>query len=95
MFNLNRWCDKKARAIPWPVVQWLIDEATGKARQGYCRADDHTIKLVLSSRTSHSCHFSISPLVHRSSRNRLQPGEASIGTGAFELVTYGFSVHAV
>ncbi|QKD02039.1 ABC transporter substrate-binding protein [Mesorhizobium loti] len=101
LFNLNRWCEKKAPGNSMAGrMGVLIDEATGKARDGaIVRVDDHTIKLVLSkSDISLIANFSDFPalLVHRSfEATGSNLAKYPIGTGAFELVTYATSVHAV
>ena len=50
IFNLNRWCDKAVEGNSMAGrVSTLIDDATGKAREGaITKVDDMTVKLVTS-----------------------------------------------
>ncbi|NGO53779.1 ABC transporter substrate-binding protein [Allomesorhizobium camelthorni] len=101
IFNLNRWCDKAATGNSMAArVGSLIDEATGRAREGaITRVDDHTVKLVLN-----NPDISIIPnltdypalVVHRSfEADGADPVAKPIGTGAFELVSYDVGSKAV
>ena len=49
IFNLNRWCEKKAEGNSMAGrVASLIDDKTNKAKDGAIeKVDDHTIKLHL------------------------------------------------
>lgn len=94
IFNLNRWADKKAAGNSMAArVSSLIDEATGKAKEGaISKVDDHTIKLKLNdSDISIIANFTDYPglIVHPSFDST--GGDLvknPIGTGAFELVSY-------
>jgi peptide/nickel transport system substrate-binding protein len=93
-FNLNRWADKKAEGNSMSGrVGALIDEATGKAKDGaITKVDDHTIKLTLNaSDISLIANLTDYPalVVHPSFESA--GGDLvknPIGTGAFELVSY-------
>ena len=101
LFNLNRWCDKKAPGNSMAGrLAALVDAATGKAREGaIARVDDHTIKLKLSkSDISLIANFADFPsfLVHRSyEETGSDLVKHPIGTGPFELVSHETSVKAV
>ena len=101
VFNLNRWCDKAATGNSMAArVGSLIDEATGRAREGaITRVDDHTVKLTLK-----NPDISIIPnltdypalVVHRNFEvDGADPVAKPIGTGAFELVSYEVGTKAV
>jgi peptide/nickel transport system substrate-binding protein len=101
VFNLNRWCDKAATGNSMAArVGSLIDEATGRAREGaITRVDDHTVKLTLK-----NPDISIIPnltdypalVVHRNfEADGADPVAKPIGTGAFELVSYEVGTKAV
>ena len=101
IFNLNRWCDKAASGNSMAArVGSLIDEATGRAREGaITRVDDHTVKLALN-----NPDISIIPnltdypalVVHRNfEADGADPVAKPIGTGAFELVSYDVGSKAV
>ena len=49
IFNITRWCDKAAEGNSMAArMASLIDEASGKAREGaITKVDDHTVKLTL------------------------------------------------
>jgi peptide/nickel transport system substrate-binding protein len=100
LFNLNRWCDKKAEGNSMAGrMAALVDPATGKARDGaITKVDDHTIKLTLAnSDISIIASFSDFPalLVHRSyEETGSNLVKHPIGTGPFELVSYDASVRA-
>ena len=97
--NLNRWCEKGASGNSMAArVGGLIDEATGKARDGaITKVDDHTVKLKLS-----APDISLIPnltdypalVLHRSFTGD-DPTSNPIGTGAFELVSYSVGSKAV
>jgi len=97
--NLNRWCEKGVAGNSMAArVGGLIDEASGKARDGaITKVDDHTVKLKLS-----APDISLIPnltdypalVVHRSFSGD-DPIAKPIGTGAFELVSYDTSTKAV
>ncbi len=94
VFNLTRWADKEAAGNSMAArVSSLIDDATGKARDGaITKVDDHTVKLTLSgSDIAIIANFTDYPglIVHRSFET--DGGDLvrkPIGTGAFELVSY-------
>ncbi|CAM5533601.1 Dipeptide-binding protein DppE [Mycolicibacterium aubagnense] len=101
LFNLNRWCDKKAEGNSMAGrMAALVDPATGKAREGaITRVDDHTIKLILAnSDISIIASFADFPalLVHRSfEETGSDLVKHPIGTGPFELASFETSVRAV
>lgn len=101
VFNLNRWCDKKAPGNSMAGrMAALVDPDTGKARDGaIVKVDDHTVKLTLShSDISLIANFADFPalLVHRSfEETGLDLVKHPIGTGPFELVSFDTSVRAV
>jgi peptide/nickel transport system substrate-binding protein len=99
--NFNRWCDKAATGNSMAArVGTLIDEATGKAKEGaITKVDDYTVKLKLN-----ASDISIIPnltdypalVVHRNfEADGADPTKAPIGTGAFELVSYDVGSRAV
>ena len=97
--NLNRWCDKGVAGNSMAArVGALIDEATGKAKDGaITKVDDHTVKLKLNEPDiSLIPNFTDYPalVVHRSFGND-DPISKPIGTGAFELVSYDTGSKAV
>ena len=51
IFNLNRWCDEAAEGNSMAGrMSALVDEKTGKAREGaITKVDDHTVVLKLPS----------------------------------------------
>jgi peptide/nickel transport system substrate-binding protein len=93
-FNLTRWADKGATGNSMAArVGGLIDEATGKARDGaITKVDDHTVKLVLAAPDiSIIPNFTDYPalVVHRNfDAEGADPVGKPIGTGPFELVSY-------
>ncbi len=101
LFNLNRWCEKKAPGNSMAGrLSALVDPATSKAREGaITKVDDHTIKLKLSkSDISLIANFADFPsfLVHRSyEETGSDLVKHPIGTGPFELVSHETSVKAV
>ncbi|MGO4833855.1 ABC transporter substrate-binding protein, partial [Rhizobiaceae sp. 2RAB30] len=97
--NLNRWCEKGVGGNSMAArVGGLIDEATGKAKDGaITKVDDHTVKLKLSAPDiSLIPNFTDYPalVVHRSFSGG-DPLTDPIGTGAFELVSYDVGSKAV
>ena len=81
-------------------VGGLIDEATGKAKDGaITKVDDHTVKLKLSAPDiSLIPNFTDYPalVVHRNfDADGDDPVAKPIGTGAFELVSYDVGTKAV
>ncbi|MGO4832665.1 ABC transporter substrate-binding protein, partial [Rhizobiaceae sp. 2RAB30] len=101
IFNLDRWCDKAAEGNTMAGrMSALVDEATGKPRDGaITRIDDHTVVLKLS-----SSDISIIPsmseysslIVHRDFDKSGGDLVANpVGTGAFELVSYDVGAKAV
>lgn len=101
LFNLNRWCDKKAPGNSMAGrMAALVDPQTGKAREGaIAKVDDHTIKLTLSkSDISLIASFADFPalLVHRSfEETGSDLVKHPIGTGPFELVSFDTAARAV
>ena len=101
VFNFSRWCDKNAAGNSMAArVSTLIDEKTGKARDGaITKVDDHTVKLALS-----GSDITIIPnltdypalVVHRNfDADGADPISKPIGTGAFEFVSYDTGQKAV
>ena len=101
IFNLNRWADKGASGNSMAArVGSLIDEATGKAKEGaITKVDDHTVRLKLNaSDISLIANFTDYPalIVHRNfDADGADPVAKPIGTGAFELVSYDVGTKAV
>lgn len=94
VFNFARWCDKSAEGNSMTArMGTLVDEATGKMREGAVeKVDDMTVKLKLT-----ASDISIVPnlcdypglVVHRTFDEK--GGDfvsCPIGTGPFELVSY-------
>ena len=99
VYNLNRWCEKDVAGNSMAArVGALIDEATGKAKDGaITKVDDHTVKLKLNAPDiSLIPNFTDYPalVVHRSFTGD-DPIGKPIGTGAFELVSYDVGSKAV
>lgn len=99
VFNLNRWCEKDVPGNSMAArVGALIDEKTGKAKEGaITKVDDHTVKLALNAPDiSLIPNFTDYPalVVHRSFTGD-DPIGKPIGTGAFELVSYDVGSKAV
>ncbi|PZO80609.1 MAG: diguanylate cyclase [Mesorhizobium amorphae] len=100
-YNLARWCDKNVSGNSMAArVGGLIDEATGKAREGaITTVDDHTVKLTLSAPDIALVpNFTDYPalIVHRSfDADGADPVGKPIGTGPFELVSYDVGSRAV
>lgn len=97
--NLNRWCEKNVEGNSMAArVGALIDDATGKAKDGaITRVDDHTVKLTLNAPDiSLIPNFTDYPalVVHRSFTGDDIIGKP-IGTGAFEFVSYDVGSKAV
>jgi len=101
VFNVTRWCDKKFEGNSMAGrMATLIDEATGKAREGaIVKVDDFTVKLMLP-----ASDISIIPgmsdypalMVHRDyEKNGSDFVAHPIGTGPFELVSYEVGTKAV
>ncbi len=101
VYNLNRWCDKAAEGNSMAGrLTALMDEATGKVREGaIIKTDDHTVVLKLS-----TSDITIIPtmadytalIVHRAfDQNGADPIKFPVGTGAFELVSYDTGTTAV
>ncbi|PZO81227.1 MAG: diguanylate cyclase [Mesorhizobium amorphae] len=94
IFNINRWCEKDSPGNSMAGrMASLVDEATGKAREGaVTKVDDHTVKLTLPhSDVTIVPGFTDYPalLVHRDFDKTGGDLVANpIGTGAFELVSY-------
>ena len=99
VYNLNRWCEKGVSGNSMAArVGALIDEATGKAKDGaITKVDDHTVKLKLNAPDiSLIPNFTDYPalVMHRSFTGD-DPITKPIGTGAFELVSYDVGSKAV
>lgn len=101
IFNITRWCDKNFEGNSMAGrMSTLIDEATGKAREGaIVKVDDFTVKLLLP-----TSDISIIPgmsdypalIVHRDyEKNGSDFVKHPIGTGPFELVSYEVGTKAV
>ena len=101
IFNFNRWCDKSASGNSMAArVSTLIDEATGKAREGAIeRLDQYTVRLrpakpdiaIIANLTDYPAL-----VVHRNfESDGADPVKSPIGTGAFELVSYDVGTRAV
>ncbi|NGO54855.1 ABC transporter substrate-binding protein [Allomesorhizobium camelthorni] len=101
VFNVTRWCDKKFEGNSMAGrMATLIDEATGKAREGaIVKVDDFTVKLMLP-----ASDISIIPgmsdypalIVHRDyEKNGSDFVKHPIGTGPFELVSYEVGTKAM
>lgn len=94
VFNFTRWCDKSAEGNSMTGrMGTLVDEATGKIREGaVTKVDDKSVKLSLT-----KSDISIIPnlcdypglVVHKSFDEKGGDFKACpIGTGPFELVSY-------
>jgi len=99
VYNLNRWCEKNVEGNSMAArVGALIDDATGKAKDGaITKVDDHTVQLKLNAPDiSLIPNFTDYPalVVHRSFTGDDIIGKP-IGTGAFELVSYDVGQKAV
>jgi peptide/nickel transport system substrate-binding protein len=101
IYNFTRWCDKAAEGNSMAGrLTALIDEASGKAREGaIVKADEHTVVLKLS-----KPDITIVPtmadytalIVHRDfDKNGADPIKFPVGTGAFELVSFDTGSMAV
>lgn len=94
IFNLERWCDKDAAGNSMAArVSTLIDDATGRAREGAIeRVDDHTVRLrPATPDIAFIANLTDYPalVVHRSfDAGGADPIAEPIGTGPFELVSY-------
>ncbi|RWE19962.1 MAG: ABC transporter substrate-binding protein [Mesorhizobium sp.] len=94
VFNLNRWCDKNVPGNSMAGrVSALLDEKTGKAREGaITKVDGNTVKLTLSKPDiALIANFTDYPalIVHRNfDADGPDPIKRPIGTGAFEFVSY-------
>ena len=101
IFNLTRWCDKAAEGNSMAArMASLIDEATGKAREGAIeKVDAHTVKLTLAAPDiSIIPNFTDYPalVVHRNFEKDGSDLVANpIGTGPFELVSYDVGAKVV
>jgi len=101
IYNINRWCEKNAAGNSMAArVSSLVDEKTGKAREGaITKVDDHTVKLTLNgSDISIIAGMTDYPalIVHRKfDADGGDPVAKPIGTGAFELVSYKVGEKAV
>jgi peptide/nickel transport system substrate-binding protein len=101
IFNFERWCDKAASGNSMAArVSSLIDDATGKARDGAIeRVDDMTVRIrpakpdiaIIANLTDYPAL-----VVHRNfDADGADPVKSPIGTGAFELVSYDVGSRAV
>ncbi|MBA3446420.1 MAG: ABC transporter substrate-binding protein, partial [Pseudaminobacter sp.] len=101
IFNITRWCDKAAEGNSMAArMASLIDEATGKARDGAIeKIDGHTVKLTLAAPDiSIIPNFTDYPalIVHPNFEKDGSDLVANpVGTGAFELVSYDVGAKAV
>ena len=99
VFNLTRWCDSTAEGNSMAArFTPLIDEATGKARDGAIeKIDDMTVQLNLSvPDISLIAGMSDYPamIVHQSYDPEADFASNAIGTGMFELTGYEVGVSA-
>ncbi|CCV06295.1 Extracellular solute-binding protein family 5 [Mesorhizobium metallidurans STM 2683] len=100
-YNLARWCEKNVAGNSMAArVGALIDEKTGKARDGaITKVDDNTVKLKLNEPDiSLIPNFTDYPalVVHRNfDADGADPIKKPIGTGPFELVSYDVGQKAV
>jgi peptide/nickel transport system substrate-binding protein len=101
IFNFERWCDKAASGNSMAArVSSLIDDASGKARDGAIeRVDDMTVRIrpakpdiaIIANLTDYPAL-----VVHRNfDADGADPVKSPIGTGAFELVSYDVGSRAV
>jgi peptide/nickel transport system substrate-binding protein len=101
IFNFERWCDKAASGNSMAArVSSLIDDASGKAREGAIeRVDDMTVRIrpakpdiaIIANLTDYPAL-----VVHRNfDADGADPVKSPIGTGAFELVSYDVGSRAV
>ncbi len=93
VFNLNRWCDKKAEGNSMASrLSTLIDEKTGKALDGaITKVDDYTVKLKLpKSDITIIAGITDYPglVVHPSYEKTGDLAKNPIGTGPFEMTFY-------
>ena len=93
VFNLNRWCDKKAEGNSMASrLATLIDEKTGKALEGaITKVDDYTVKLKLpKSDITIIAGITDYPglVVHPSYEKTGDLAKNPIGTGPFEMTFY-------
>ena len=101
VFNITRWCDKNFEGNSMAGrMATLIDEATGKARDGaIAKVDEQTVKLVLpASDISIIAGMSDYPalMVHSTYETTGSDFVKNpIGTGPFELVSYETGTKAV
>jgi peptide/nickel transport system substrate-binding protein len=101
IFSFERWCDKAASGNSMAArVSSLIDDASGKARDGAIeRVDDMTVRIrpakpdiaIIANLTDYPAL-----VVHRNfDADGADPVKSPIGTGAFELVSYDVGSRAV
>jgi len=101
VFNITRWCEKEVAGNSMAArVGALIDDKTGKAREGaITKVDDNTVKLTLSEPDIAIIpNFTDYPalVVHRNfDADGANPITKPIGTGPFELVSYDVGQKAV
>ena len=93
IFNLNRWCDKKAEGNSMASrLATIIDDKTGKAMEGaIVKVDDHTVKLKLpKSDITIIAGITDYPglVVHPSYEKTGDLAKNPIGTGPFEMTFY-------
>ncbi|CDX25380.1 Family 5 extracellular solute-binding protein [Mesorhizobium plurifarium] len=101
VFNLRRWCDRNVPGNSMATrMAALVDEKTGKAREGaIVRIDDYSIKLKLS-KPDITIVPSLSDypalVVHRDfEKNGSDIVKHPVGTGPFELVSWEVGQKAV
>ncbi|WP_114284067.1 ABC transporter substrate-binding protein [Candidatus Halocynthiibacter alkanivorans] len=99
IFNLNRWCDKGAEGNSMASrMSSLIDAETGGAGEGVIeRLDDYTVRLNLPiADITLIAGMADYPalIVHPSFESSVGLQNAPIGTGPFELVSFGVGTEA-
>jgi peptide/nickel transport system substrate-binding protein len=99
IFNLNRWCDSGAEGNSMASrMNTLIDAETGRAGEGVIeRVDDYTVRLNLPiADITLIAGMADYPalIVHSSFVTSVGLQNAPIGTGPFELVSFGVGTEA-
>ena len=102
VFNINRWCDKKAEGNSMAARMGpLVDNETNQAVAGGIeKVDDHTVKLKLpQSDISLIAGMADYPamILHRDYESKMNSDWLAnpVGTGPFELVSYDVGSRAV